>query len=504
MNSDLPVLVSFEVHTNLEQQAMMVDIIQETWRSLLVEMPPSVGLDTPLPSPGDLRKKILIKVKYTPPEKAKQAKQDELVDGTSGKDRSSSLSSSGEEDESDAFKQPSSDSTPNKAEPGKSKKKKKKMLDELSQLGIYTRSYHFSSFTQPEAKIPTHVFSLSEGAFLEAHDSSPAHMFHHNKRYLLRAYPKGLRVSSSNLNPAPFWRYGVQIAALNWQRADKSTMLNEGMFAGTGGWVLKPNGYLSRHPHQSEPRPADSPLIGSAVDQPASAVKSTPSETALPATLDPNSYPTYKLNLTITLLCAQDLPLPIDRTSPKSFRPYVKVILHTESLALGASSSGSSTPTSSGTHTPPREHESARQKASALLHRAGNRAVEQLDRSRNGKDDKARTRDKTPRAPKPKLKVRGPTAAETGSSPSFRGAVMRFERVFVDEEALCFVRFKVMDDIGLMRDELAGWACVRLDRLREGYRVVKVFDAAGKPREGRLLLRVEKTWVTEEAGLPLR
>lgn len=61
---------------------------------------------------------------------------------------------------------------------------------------------------------------------------------------MMRAYPKGLRVSSSNLDPAPFWRQGVQMVALNWQNLNAAMMLNQAMFQGTQGWVLKPRGYL--------------------------------------------------------------------------------------------------------------------------------------------------------------------------------------------------------------------------------------------------------------------
>jgi hypothetical protein len=59
----------------------------------------------------------------------------------------------------------------------------------------------------------------------------------------MRVYPKGLRVSSSNLDPAPFWRLGVQMVALNWQNLNAAIMLNQAMFQGTEGWVLKPRGY---------------------------------------------------------------------------------------------------------------------------------------------------------------------------------------------------------------------------------------------------------------------
>lgn len=116
------------------------------------------------------------------------------------------------------------------------------------------------------------------------------------KKYMMRAYPKGTRVSSSNLDAPVFWRQGVQIVALNWQKWDEGMMLNEGMFAGTGGWVLKPEGYRStsdavKHPH------------------------------AL-------TYGT--LDLAIEVFGGQDVPLPEDESSAKSFKPYIKCELHVE------------------------------------------------------------------------------------------------------------------------------------------------------------------------------
>ena len=56
------------------------------------------------------------------------------------------------------------------------------------------------------------------------------------------------------------------------------------------------------------------------------------------------------------------------------------------------------------------------------------------------------------------------------------------------------LRFKVQDDeIG--KDDLAAWACIRLDRLRTGYRLVHLLDAAGKQSEGVILVGIEKTLV---------
>lgn len=133
--SDLPVIVSLEIHTSLEQQQTMVDIMRNIWRGHLVESSSSSTLHSDgapqLPAPGDLKEKILVKVKYTPPEAAKKRQMQESKPKNA---RSSSVSSKSSSDD---------DQT------SSSKPKKKKMLEALSNLGIYTRSYHFKKFDQP-------------------------------------------------------------------------------------------------------------------------------------------------------------------------------------------------------------------------------------------------------------------------------------------------------------------------------------------------------------------
>ena len=53
-------------------------------------------------------------------------------------------------------------------------------------------------------------------------------------------------------------------------------------------------------------------------------------------------------------------------------------------------------------------------------------------------------------------------------------------------------RFKMQDDrIG--QDDLAAWACIRLDRLRGGYRFVHLLDGAGFESKGVLLVYIQKT-----------
>lgn len=56
---------------------------------------------------------------------------------------------------------------------------------------------------------------------------------------------------------------------------------------------------------------------------------------------------------------------------------------------------------------------------------------------------------------------------------------------------LQITRFKIEDE-GLVKDRLAAWACIRLDRLQPGYRFIDLKDAHGRPSAGKLLVNVEK------------
>jgi phosphatidylinositol phospholipase C delta len=366
--TDLPLIVSLEVHCSHEQQLTMVSIMRDIWGDLLaVDSDANVKA---LPSPHQLRRKILVKVKYVPP------------DTTSEED--------------------SADDDRLALEKSKTKKKPAKIIQELSQLGTYCHAISFKSFAQPEATMPAHIFSLAEKKFLDfVEDKDPA-LAKHNRDYLLRAYPSGLRVGSSNLNPAPFWGAGAQIVALNWQQSDEGMMLNEGMFAGTGGYVLKPPGYLPERENSI-----------------------------------PNKIVHKTLTLAVTFLAAQNIPIPPDDKSVKSFRPYIKVEIHVDASQVML-----------GGHIKNDGHE------------------------REG-DYKERTK------------------THKGINLDLQSEKLVFNQIPCLVEELTFVRFTVRDDeIG--KDDLAAWACVRLDRLGEGYRFIHLIDLNGKLTEGAVLVKIEK------------
>lgn len=69
--------------------------------------------------------------------------------------------------------------------------------------------------------------------------------------------------------------------------------------------------------------------------------------------------------------------------------------------------------------------------------------------------------------------------------------VKRCTRVVYMVANVVFSRFKVMDDERLS-DDLAAWACFRLDRLRPGLRMLHLYDSNGVITKGVLLVRIKK------------
>lgn len=100
-------------------------------------------------------------------------------------------------------------------------------------------SQHLSSY--PEITDPKHVLiNISESGCGALLPQSLPQLIEHARKHMRRIFPRGTRIRSSNLDPLRFWRNGSQVASLNWQNYDKGMQVNEGMFVGSPGWVLKP------------------------------------------------------------------------------------------------------------------------------------------------------------------------------------------------------------------------------------------------------------------------
>jgi phosphatidylinositol phospholipase C delta len=273
-----PLIVSLEVHCNPEQQKAMVDLMMKYWKDVVVTEP-LITNAVSLPSPEELKGRILVKVK------AADEEVDPLLsaESTTGRSRARSLGSAFNRTPSlDRYgvtstplvaspptisptdlvnghvstpplgsvttgspSSSASDSDDNAFEKPR-KRKTSKIVPELGSLGVYAQGIKYNGFQAAEARTANHIFSFSESTFdklCTKENDSRTSLERHNLRYLMRVYPAARRIDSSNFNPLQAWRRGVQMAALNWQTYDVHQQVNEAMFAAGSdrlGYVLKP------------------------------------------------------------------------------------------------------------------------------------------------------------------------------------------------------------------------------------------------------------------------
>ncbi|XP_077501808.1 uncharacterized protein LOC144112865 isoform X2 [Amblyomma americanum] len=87
------------------------------------------------------------------------------------------------------------------------------------------------------------VSSMNESAAKRLCKRHPLALITHCENQLMRTYPAGMRIDSSNFNPVTFWAFGLQMVALNYQTEDAGLHINTAMFEQNGscGYVLKPS-----------------------------------------------------------------------------------------------------------------------------------------------------------------------------------------------------------------------------------------------------------------------
>eukprot|EP00117_Sycon_ciliatum_P050371 scpid106795/ scgid2199/ Inactive phospholipase C-like protein 1; Phospholipase C-deleted in lung carcinoma; Phospholipase C-related but catalytically inactive protein len=119
--------------------------------------------------------------------------------------------------------------------------KSQKVAKELS---IMVNIIQPVKFTTLKAGNYWEMSSIKENTLnkLLSSSSTCEQMAEHTKRQIIRVYPAGHRIDSSNLNPVTGWNCGTQMVALNYQTPGVAMDLNRAMFTQNGncGLVLKP------------------------------------------------------------------------------------------------------------------------------------------------------------------------------------------------------------------------------------------------------------------------
>uniref|UniRef100_A0A2K5EK14 Phosphoinositide phospholipase C n=1 Tax=Aotus nancymaae TaxID=37293 RepID=A0A2K5EK14_AOTNA len=225
--SPYPVILSLENHCTLEQQRVMARHLHGILGPMLLNRPLD-GVTNSLPSPEQLKGKILLKGKklggLLPP-------------GGEGGPEATVVS---DEDEAAEME----DEAVRSRVQHKPKEDKLRLAQELSDMVIYCKSVHFGGFSSPGT--PGQAFyemaSFSENRALRLLQESGNSFVRHNVGRLSRIYPAGWRTDSSNYSPVEMWNGGCQIVALNFQTPGPEMDVYQGRFQDNGacGYVLKP------------------------------------------------------------------------------------------------------------------------------------------------------------------------------------------------------------------------------------------------------------------------
>ncbi|NXH50308.1 PLCD3 phosphodiesterase, partial [Dicaeum eximium] len=217
--SPYPVILSLENHCGLEQQATMARHMKAILGDRLLTQPLQGQDPHHLPSPEQLKEKILVKGKKLPQLWQESQGVTSLLDPEEEEEE--------EEEEEDEEKA----------------KDASQVSPELSALVVYCQAVPFPGLAQAlRHPQPCQMSSFSERKARKLIKEAGPALVRYNARQLSRVYPLGLKMNSANYNPQEMWNAGCQLVALNFQTPGYEMDLNAGRFLPNGrcGYVLKP------------------------------------------------------------------------------------------------------------------------------------------------------------------------------------------------------------------------------------------------------------------------
>ncbi|XP_069554907.1 1-phosphatidylinositol 4,5-bisphosphate phosphodiesterase delta-4 isoform X1 [Brachyistius frenatus] len=251
--SDFPVILSLENHCGVEQQTVMARHLSQILGDALLTTLLDGQVPQQLPSPQELKGKILLKAK-------KIGGLAECLDETLTDEASDEDDMANGDADSPSTEEPPAENRIDKVD-------KSKLSRELSDLVVYCKSVHFHGFKHARSHAECYeMSSFSESKAKRLAKEAGTDFVQYNTRHLSRIYPSGLRTDSSNYNPQEMWSVGCQIVALNFQTAGLEMDLNDGLFRQNGccGFVLKPDfmrdGNTQFSPEKPEERQGHKPL----------------------------------------------------------------------------------------------------------------------------------------------------------------------------------------------------------------------------------------------------
>ncbi|XP_053194164.1 inactive phospholipase C-like protein 2 [Scomber japonicus] len=221
-NSEYPLILCLVTHCCIPQQKVMAQHMKKILGDKLYIEPPNKE-ENYLPSPENLKGKILLKGKRLPPSCTDS--EGDVTEEEEGLEMSRRVGA----DEKDQLNGLGC--------------KRLRLCRELSDLVSLCKSVQFRDFeiSKRDQKF-WEICSFNEVDANRFANEFPEEFVCYNKRFLSRVYPTPMRIDASNMNPQDFWKCGCQIVAMNYQTPGLMMDLNLGWFRQNGncGYVLRP------------------------------------------------------------------------------------------------------------------------------------------------------------------------------------------------------------------------------------------------------------------------
>ncbi|CAF4511274.1 unnamed protein product [Rotaria sp. Silwood1] len=224
--SPYPVILNIENHCSIEQQKEMARILRRILGNRLVTERLPHKDSAVLPSPEDLKYKVLVRSRKN----TKATKQNATIQL---------------EEDDDALLDVLSNNAQN----------------DPAGLFFYFENVPYREYQYAKDHYsPWHSSSLVENRFEKNSREDPLGLILQTTWRIIRTYPGSFRHDSSNADPVNAWNYGIQMAALNYQNEDEIMPLCHGKFLDNGGcgYILKPNYLINAH--QTHYNPLNSQL----------------------------------------------------------------------------------------------------------------------------------------------------------------------------------------------------------------------------------------------------
>jgi len=260
--SPYPVIITLEDHLPSQLQEKVAKMVVEVFGNILYYPPDDTHELKELPSPEQLKGRVLLSTK--PPKEYLETKLgdstkegdadlhlgkgtgDDAVWGKEVPDFRTEIQSAEKDDENDDI----DDEEEQKLQPH--------IAPQYKHLITIRAGKPKDSLADALKSDPEKVrrLSLSEQQLVKAAKDHATEIVRFTQRNILRIYPKGTRVTSSNYNPFVGWVHGAQMVAFNMQGYGRALWLMHGFYKANGGcgYVKKPDFLMQTEPQVFDPR----------------------------------------------------------------------------------------------------------------------------------------------------------------------------------------------------------------------------------------------------------